>query len=159
LAGIAFSIPSLLLAATALASLQGCNYEAVDGAPAIAVGDKFYGALKHRDGNAALSFFSPAFRSSEKEWPRLLGSMQEKSGAVASAELRGASLVARDDSPCYFLDYAIKRESLATDEGLLVCRAAGGTNWEIAGHVLTRLDSKQSIWGGVVPTGIGTAAR
>jgi hypothetical protein len=149
LAGIAFSIPSLLLAATALASLQGCNYEAVDGAPAIAVGDKFYGALKHRDGNAALSFFSPAFRSSEKE----------KSGAVASAELRGASLVARDDSPCYFLDYAIKRESLATDEGLLVCRAAGGTNWEIAGHVLTRLDSKQSIWGGVVPTGIGTAAR
>jgi hypothetical protein len=139
----------------ALISLAGCNVETVDQGPAIAVGDKFYEALKARDGKAALSLFAPAFKSSEKEWPRLLGSMQEKNGAVASADLHEASLAAQDESPCYLLVYAVKRDSLASDEKLFVCRAQSGSDWAISGHELTRLDTKESISGGMVPTEVG----
>jgi hypothetical protein len=153
--GVARSIPRLLLAAAVLVALQGCNYEVVDQAPAIAVADKFYGSLKNREGKAALALFAPAFKSTAKAWPRLLWALQERSGAVVSTELRGASLVANEDAPCYFLNYAVERDLLTTDESLLVCRAAGATNWEIVGHVLTRLDSKQSASAGVVPTEIG----
>ncbi len=143
------------IAIAALISLAGCNVETVDQGPAIAVGEKFYGALKARDGKTALSLFAPAFKSSEKEWPRLLGSMQEKNGAVASADLREASLAAQDESPCYLLVYAVKRESLASDERLFVCRAENGPDWAISGHELTRLDTRQSISGGMVPTEVG----
>jgi hypothetical protein len=77
--------------------------------------------------------------------------LAKRNGAVSSTELLRASLAAKDGSPCYLLTYAVKRESLATDEKLFVCRNQGSSSWEIFGHELTRLDTKQSVVGGLVP--------
>ena len=135
----------------ALALLVSCNFERVDQGPAIAVADKFYAALKAGDGKGALSQFAPAFKTSVDTWPRLLDGLQEKNGAVSSTELLRASLAAKDGSPCYLLSYAVKRGSLATDEKLFVCRNQDSPSWAIFGHELTRLDTKQSVVGGLVP--------
>jgi hypothetical protein len=135
----------------ALALLVSCNFERVDQGPAIAVADKFYAALKAGKGKDALSQFAPSFKMSVDTWPRLLDGLQEKNGAVSSTELLRASLAAKDGSPCYVLTYAVKRESLATDEKLFLCRNQGSSSWAIFGHELTRLDTKQSVVGGLIP--------
>ena len=135
----------------ALALLVSCSFERADQGPAIAVADKFYAALKAGDVKDALSQFTLAFKTSVDTWPRLLDGLQEKNGAVSSTELLRASLAANDGSPCYLLTYAVKRGSLATDEKLFVCRNQGNSSWAIFGHELTRLDTKKSIVGGLVP--------
>jgi hypothetical protein len=133
----------------ALALLLSCNVEKVDQRPAIAVADKFYAALKVGNGKDALSQFAPSFKMDT--WPRLLDGLQEKNGAVTSTELLRASLATKDGSPCYLLGYAVKRESFATDEKLFVCRNLEKSSWAIFGHEVTRLDTKQSVVGGLVP--------
>jgi len=138
-----------------LASLVGCKVEHVEEAPATAIGNKFFSALKTGDGEAALALFAPEFRNSEKEWPNLLMALQDKFGVVSSAELLGATMAAKDDSPCYVLAYSVKRGSSASDETLFVCRSPNAGTWAIVGQSLVRLDTNQSITGGVMPVEVG----
>ena len=144
-----------LLAVAAVLSLAGCNVQNVDVAQPVAAADKFYGALKASNGKAALAQFAPEFKSQVDTWPRLLGGLQEKYGPVTATELLGSSLAADGESPCYSLTYAIKRGSLASREILFLCSKAGDSPWLIRGHELTRLDTQQTVTGGVLPTEVG----
>ena len=144
-----------LLTFAALLSIGGCNVQHVDVAQPVAVADKFYKALKSGDGKAALAQFAPEFKSQVDNWPRLLGRLQEKHGHVTAADLQDSSLAANDDGPCYSLVYAVQRGSLASNETLFLCAKDGTSTWFIRGHKLTRLDTKQTVTGGVLPSEVG----
>ena len=141
----------------------GCgDYEVVDQAPAVAVADAFYGALRAGDESEALSFFSPEFKQSVETWPRLLGSMHRQGGTVVSAKLLSASLATQGESPCFLLDYAVDWQgtNTGTDEALFMCRSPKDTaSWLIAGHSITRQDNGKSISAGVLPSELGTHAQ
>ena len=145
----------LLFTFAALLSISGCNVQNVDIAQPVAVADKFYGALKSGDGKAALAQFAPEFKSQVDNWPRLLGGLQEKYGRVTGAELQSSSLAANDDGPCYSLTYAVNRGSLASNETLFLCTTSGTSTWLIRGHRLTRLDTSQTVTGGILPNEVG----
>jgi len=145
----------LLVTFAALLAIGGCNVQNVDVAQPVAVADKFYGALKSGDGKAALAQFAPEFKSQVDNWPRLLGGLQEKYGHVTAADLQSSSLAANDDGPCYSLIYAVKRGSFASNETLFLCAKDGTSVWLIRGHEVTRLDTNQTVTGGVLPKEVG----
>jgi hypothetical protein len=149
--------PIVVIAATIL--LAGCNVQNVDVALPVAAGEKFYGALKSGDGKTALAQFSPEFKSQVDNWPWILGELQQKYGLVNSAELQSSSLAANDDGPCYSLNYAVKRGAFASSEILFLCSRGGSSPWLIHGHVLTRLDTQQTVTGGMLPKGIWLHGR
>lgn len=134
--------------------LAGCHYEVVDPAPAVAVTTAFYGALQASDSETALGFFSHDFNA-QSQWSRLLKGLNERYGPVTSADLQGASLSGDGKSPCYLLTYVVKRNALAEDDLVLVCRDSDPSHWSIRGQKLTRRDTQQSIAGGILPTEIG----
>jgi S-formylglutathione hydrolase FrmB len=135
--------------------LVGCHVQSVDSAQSIAIADKFYGALKHGDGATALAQFSPAFKTQESNWPRLLGNLQNKYGPVSSAAMQSASLTSNGEDPCYLLTYSVQRGSLSSRETLFICSKANTSPWLISGQSMTRLDTNQSIAGGMLPSEIG----
>jgi hypothetical protein len=135
--------------------LASCHVETVDQGQAVAVASKFYSSLQSLDVKAALALFSPVFKNNQPNWPRLLAGLQDRNGAVTSAALNQSSLAAQKDVPCYLLTYSVKRGTLPTDEKLFICRDQQGNSWSIYGHELTRLDTNQSISGGVMPTEVG----
>jgi len=139
----------------AVGLLVGCNVQTVDVAQPVAVADKFYDALKSGNGKAALAQFAPEFKNQVDTWPRVLGGLQQMYGPVTATDLLGSSLAADGESPCYSLTYAIKRGSLASREILFLCSRAGNAPWLIRGHRLTRLDTQQTVTGGVLPTEVG----
>jgi hypothetical protein len=147
-------LPRRLAALAVLAlACAGC-VENVDNAPAIAVGDGFYGQFKPAHGAVKLArFFAPEFPKQEPEWPRLLGGLEQAYGPVTSAQLQSWHMAAMDDAPCFLLDYAVVRPRLQSSERLFVCRVVKQPpDWRIVGHVLQRLDTKQVISGGKIPT-------
>lgn len=137
-----------------LLPLSGCHYETVDPAPAVAVAHEFYGALESGNPKEALGYFSHNF-SADEQWPRLLNGLNDRYGPVTSANLQGTSLAASGNSPCYLLTYVVKRNTLVEDDVLFVCRESDASHWSIYGHKLTRLDTQQSIAGGVLPKEVG----
>lgn len=136
-------------------AISGCKVEHVDEGPAVLIGTHFYGALKTGDVRKSLGFFAPGFKKGESDWPRLLSSLHMQAGAVTSAELQGSQIIANDDVPCWLLDYSVKRPGSASSEKLLVCRSQDEKTWLISGHQLTRLDTNQSITGGLMPSTVG----
>ena len=144
----------VLLTVLILAS-SGCRYENVDQDPAVQIGTNFYGALKSGKVKESLALFAPEFKKSESDWPRLIHSMQAQAGLVTSAELQSSQILAKDDLPCWLLDYSVKRPSVTTNESLFVCRTPDKKNWHISGHKLTRLDTNQTITGGIFPVTVG----
>lgn len=135
-------------------AVSACHVETVDPAPAVAVAQAFYKSLGGGDPKEALSYFSHDFRA-EEQWPRLLGGLNDRYGPVTSANLQESSLAGDGHSPCYLLTYAVKRNTLAEDEVLFVCRDSDSAHWSIRGHKLTRRDTKQTIVGGVLPSEVG----
>lgn len=134
--------------------LAACSVEHVDQSAAIAVAERYFGALKIGNVNAALQNFSAPFRASADDWPRLIGLMHQHGGVIVSSELRASSLAAHNDVPCVLLTYAINHQgpNTKTEEKLFVCRSPESKDiWEIAGHEITRLDAQKTIQGGVVP--------
>jgi hypothetical protein len=145
----------VLITIAAILPLVGCNVQNVDVAQPVAVGDKFYSALKSGDGETALAQFAPEFRTKANNWPQLLGGLQEKYGPVTSAELQRSSLAAYEGGPCYSLTYAVNRGSLASNEILFLCSKGGNSGWFIRGQHFTRLDTQQSISGGILFNEVG----
>ena len=142
----------LFVTIAAVLSLVGCNVQNVDVAQPIAAADKFYSALKSGNDKTALAQFANEFKSQVDNWPRLLGGLQQKYGPVTAAELLDSNIGAIDEGPCYSLTYAIKRGSLASREILFLCSKGGNSPWLIRGHQITRIDTQQTITGGVTPT-------
>lgn len=132
-------------------AITGCKFENIDDDPALLIGTDFYNALKEGDVKKSLVFFAPEFKKDESEWPRLLSSIQSKAGVVTSADLRSSQMVANDNLQCWLLNYSVRRPGSASDEKLLVCRSQDKKIWLISGHALTRLDTNQSVTGGLMP--------
>lgn len=132
--------------------LSGCKVQNVDVAQPVATADRFYKALEKGDGRTALAQFAPAFKSEEQQWPRLLTNLQQKYGPVTAVTLQGSSLAANGEDPCYLLTYATQRGILSSTETLFICAKGNTPPWLITGHSLTRLDTNQSISGGVLPS-------
>jgi hypothetical protein len=121
----------------------------VDVAPATQVADGFYTALERGDRTKALTYYGDDFTKSVREWPNVLDTIQEGFGTVASWRLEKSQMAAREQGPCYILDFGVKRRSLVTQEQMTVCRAAGrSTDWKIVGQKITRTDTGQSLTGG-----------
>jgi hypothetical protein len=129
--------------------LVGCNVQTVDVAQPAAAADKFYGALKSGKGKEAFAQYSPEFKVQASNWSRLLGGLQQQYGPVTSAQLQGSSRSTSDGDPCYSLNYAVRRGSLASNEVLFLCSREGNSPWLIRGHGLTRLDTQQTFTGGI----------
>ena len=145
----------LLLTAAAALTMASCHVQTVDVAQPIAAAAKFYSAFRAGDSRAALTQFAPEFVSQADNWPRLLDGLQQRYGPVTAVELQGSSLAASESGPCYSLTYAVKRGTLASTEILFLCSKGANSPWLIRGQELTRLDSQQSITGGVFPKEIG----
>lgn len=145
----------LIIVIAVAASAVGCNVQNIDVGQPVAAADKLYGSLQAGDSKAALAQFSPTFKSKVDSWSRLLRNLQSTHGPVTAAELRGAILATNNDDPCYALTYAVKRGSFASDETLFLCSKGGASTWLIHGHGMVRLDSKQSISAGVLPSEVG----
>ena len=145
----------LLLIAAAALTMASCNVQTVDVAQPIAAAAKFYNALRAGDSRAALTQFAPEFTGQEDKWPRLLDGLQQRYGPVTAVDLQSSSLAASESGPCYLLTYAVKRGTLASTEILFLCSKGGNSPWLIRGQELTRLDTQQSITGGVFPKEIG----
>lgn len=134
--------------------LSGCHFETVDPAPAVAVAHAFYGALEAGNPKASLDYYSRDF-SGDEQWPRLLNGLNDRYGPVTSAELQSVRPASDGQAPCYLLIYLVKRNTLAVDDLLFVCRESGSSRWSIRGHKLTRRDTQQNIAGGVLPKEVG----
>jgi len=145
----------LLLITAAALTMVGCSVQTVDVAQPIAAAAKFYNALRAGDSRAALTQFAPEFIGQEDKWPRLLDGLQQRYGSVTAVDLEGSSLAASESGPCYLLTYAVKRGTLASTEILFLCSKGANSPWLIRGHELTRLDTQQSITGGVFPKEMG----
>ena len=145
----------LLLTAAAALTMASCNVQTVDVAQPIAAAAKFYNALRAGDSRAALKQFAPEFTGQEDKWPRLLDGLQQRYGPVTAVDLQSSSLAASESGPCYLLTYAVKRGTLASTEILFLCSKGLNSPWLIRGQELTRLDTQQSITGGVLPKEIG----
>jgi hypothetical protein len=145
----------LFFIAVAAMTIGGCHVQTVDAAQPIAAANDFYSTLKSNNVKAALTHFAPEFKNYENNWPRLLDGLQQRYGPVTAADLQTASLAANGNDPCYSLTYAVKRGTMASTEILFLCSVQGQSTWLIRGHEVTRLDTGQSIAGGVVPQEIG----
>lgn len=145
----------LLLIAVAALTMAACHVQTVDAAQPIAAATRFYNALRAGDSKAALTQFAPEFTSQENNWARLLDGLQQRYGPVTAVELQGSSLAASESGPCYSLTYAVKRGTSASTEVLFLCSKGANSPWLIRGQKLTRLDTRQSITGGVFPVELG----
>jgi hypothetical protein len=145
----------LLACCAALVLVVACSFQTVDAARPVAVADAFYGALRSGDGRAAWNQFAAEFKAEEVNWPRLLEGLQAKYGPVTSTELQDSILAANDEGPCYSLTYNVKRGALASRESLFVCAKSDASDWRIRGHAFTRLDSGQSVSGGILASYTG----
>jgi hypothetical protein len=145
-----------LLSYTAmLILLVGCGIQTVDVDQPITVANKFYGALEAGDEKTALNQFAPEFKKQEQNWPRLLNGLQQRYGPVTAAHLDATSLAALDSGPCYTLTYSVKRGGLASREILFLCAKGHTSTWLIRGHAFTRLDTQQTISGGLIVREVG----
>lgn len=145
----------LLLTAAAALTMASCNVQTLDVAQPIAAAAKFYNALRAGDSRAALAQFAPEFTDQEDKWPRLLEGLQQKYGPVTAVDLQSSSLAASESGPCYSLTYAVKRGAFASTEILFLCSKGVNSPWLIRDQELTRLDTQQSITGGMFPKEIG----
>jgi hypothetical protein len=144
----------LLGASTLIVCLAstGCA-EQVDSKPAIAVVDSFYKSIGPKHPFARLDrFYSREFAQQAPDWPTSLDRIERAAGPVTAAALVSAQMAAKDDHPCFLLDYEVSRPAGKIAERLFVCRdAAAGSAWHIVGHGMRRMDNGSILEAGVLP--------
>jgi hypothetical protein len=131
--------------------LAGGQPEYVDSAPATLAADGLYAALGEGDIGLAMDQFAPNFRLEVEIWPKFLASMDQRFGPVTSKVLRENQLAANEREPCFILTYSVSRAKIDSIDKLFVCRVPNDKVWKIYGHHSTRMDTGQTLRGGLMP--------
>lgn len=124
----------------------------VDIKPGIAFGQGFYNRLESGDTDQPSAMYSTEMRQ-QPQWQnsggKLLPGLQSRFGVVKAVSLTEARVIPNNEVACVLLRYSVERSGLASDEQLIVCPDSNPAHFVIAGHRLTRLDTKQTISFGI----------
>lgn len=117
---------------------------AVDNKSSIAFTDHFIINLQANNIDNAFSMYSPQYiNKNDKDWIRLFDGLSSKFGIITSFSMSESHIIPVENMGCVLTQYKINRESLSTNERLIVCPV--GNKYFIVGHELQRLDTNQSI--------------
>lgn len=124
----------------------------VDVNPGIAFGQTFFNRLESGDTDQPSAMYSNELRQ-QPQWEstggKLLPGLQSRFGIVKAVSLTEAKVIPNNEVACFLLRYSVNRPSLASDEQLIVCPESNPAHFVVAGHRLTRLDTKQTISFGI----------
>jgi hypothetical protein len=139
---------------------RGCNTVNADAATPAA--QRFWQLLQANDVAKAMDMYEGSIWHGNMEqhslWSGFLTGLAGKFGPVASFELRaqkwfpGDSLVIDHRAfVCYAYDYEVKRQTLASQERLIICGEprSSASEMRIYGHDVVREDTHQSVRVGI----------
>jgi hypothetical protein len=148
-------IAGTLLALIILAVVFFPRVTYVDLRPAVTFGNEYFSKLQQGRLDDAFAMYTDGFvQKRGREWRTLLTDFATQQGAVtafsvATSSLAPVTLNDSTDIPCVLIRYKVMRSSFESAEMLTVCPGQHGAEYGIAGHEITRLDTKQHFAAGL----------
>jgi hypothetical protein len=150
------AIGIVIAGVVAIAALFAANkVHFVDRAPAVALGDQFFSALKDRAPDKAFALYSAEFRQMQGEnWKQAILVKTGTMGSITGYSIAEQHIVPVNHVACILLRYAVQRTQVETREGIVMCPQED-SSWAIVGHELTRTDTGQHVSAGLTLHEVG----